>query len=141
VNRRLAIVLALAACLAVGSVSFVVGKPGVNRVKTRLSLIYANTGTPPTDQSVFSGKVKAKNGCKRGRKVTVENFGTGTVVGATGTVIGATKSANNGNYSISLPTAAPAGTYLATAKKKTRKRGNGTKIICRKGVSNAVTAP
>jgi hypothetical protein len=124
----------------VGSVSIAVGKPGVDRVKTRLSLTYANTGTPPSDQSVFSGKVKAKDGCKRKRKVTVENIGTGTVIGDTGTVIDTVTSANNGSYSISLSTAAPAGTYLATAKKK-RKRSDGTKIICRKGVSNAVTAP
>jgi hypothetical protein len=132
-KTRFAIALALIACLVAGSVTTAVGKPGVKKVKTTLTLTYAKTGTPPYNQSVFSGKVKAKEGCKKKREITVRNTGTSAVVGTT-------TSAINGSFSISLPNAAPAGTYQAKAAKKKRKKGNGTKIICKKGLSNIVTA-
>ena len=122
-NRRFAIVMALVACLALGSVTMAVGASTV-KVKTKVTLTFAKTGTPPYNQSVFSGKVKAKKGCKKNRKVSIPN-------------VGKTKSDGSGNYSISTG-AVPAGTYQATAKKKKIKK-NGTTIICKKGKSNTVT--
>jgi hypothetical protein len=131
-KKRFAIALALVACLAVGSVSVAIGKPGVKKVETTLTLTYTQTGTPPYHQSVFAGQVKAKKSCKKNREITVRNTGTGAVVGTT-------TSTSNGSYSISLPTAAPAGTYQAEAAKKVRKKDNGTKIVCKAGTSNTVT--
>jgi hypothetical protein len=132
-KTRFAVALALIACLVAGSVTMAVAKPQTKKVNTTVTLTYTLTGTAPYNQSVFSGKVKAKKGCKKKREITVRNTGTQAVVGTT-------TSANNGSYSISLPNAAPAGTYQAEAAKKKRKKGNGTKIICKKGVSNTVTA-
>jgi hypothetical protein len=124
-NKRFAIVMALIACLALGSVSMAVGNQGVKKVKTKVTLNYTKKGNPPYNQSEFSGKVKAKKGCKKNRKVSISG-------------IGKTKSANNGSYSISLSSAAPSGTYQAVAKKKKIKK-NGKKIVCKKGKSNTVT--
>jgi hypothetical protein len=123
-KKRFAIVMALVACLGVGSVSLAVGKPGVKKVKTKVTLNYTKSGNPPYNQSEFSGKVKAKKGCKKKRKVSISG-------------IGNTKSANDGSYSISLNDAAPSGTYQAVAKKKKIKK-NGKKIVCKKGKSNTV---
>jgi hypothetical protein len=123
-NRRFAIVTALIACLALGSVSMAVGAPGVKKVKTKVTLDYTKSGNPPYDQSEFSGKVKAKKGCKKNRKVIIPD-------------VGSTKSSSSGSYSISLNRAAPGGTYQAKAKKKKLSK-NGKKIVCKKGKSNTV---
>jgi hypothetical protein len=133
-KTRFAIALALIACLVAGSVTMAVAKPGTKKVKTTVTLSYTQTGTPPYNQSAFSGQVKAKKGCKKNRAITVRNTGTQAVVGTT-------TSSSNGSFSISLPTAAPAGNYQAEAAKKKRKKNNGTKIICKKGLSNVVTVP
>ena len=131
-KKRLAIALALVACLVAGSVTTAISKPKVKKVETTLTLTYAETGTAPYSQSAFSGQVKAKKGCKKARDITIRNTGTGAVVGTT-------TSASNGSYSVSLSTVAPAGTYQAEAAKKVRKQNNGTKIVCKKGTSNTVT--
>jgi hypothetical protein len=131
-KKRLAIALALVACLVAGSVTTAIGKPKVKKVETTLTLSHTTTGTAPYNQSAFSGQVSAKKGCKKARDITVRNTGTGTVVGTT-------TSDSNGSYSVSLSTAAPAGTYQAEAAKKQRKNNNGTKIVCKKGTSNTVT--
>jgi hypothetical protein len=123
-NRRFATVLAIVGCLAVGSVSMAVGQAQVEKVKTKVTLDYTKTGSGQYSQSVFDGKVKAKKGCKKNRKVKIPG-------------IGSTKSSSSGTYSISLNRAAPNGTYQATAKKK-KIRKNGTKIVCKKGKSNTV---
>ena len=123
-NRRFAIVTALIACLALGSVSMAVGAQGVKKVKTKVTLDYTKSGSGQYSQSVFDGKVKAKKGCKKNRKVNIPG-------------VGSTKSSNNGSYSISLNRAAQNGTYQATAKKKKIKK-NGKKIVCKKGKSNTV---
>ena len=123
-KKRFAIVMALVACLGVGSVSLAVGKPGVKKVKTNITLNYTKKGNPPYDQSEFSGKVKAKNGCKKNRKVKIPS-------------IGITKSSSDGSYSVSLNKAAPSGTYQAPAKKKKIKK-HGKKIVCKKAKSNTV---
>jgi hypothetical protein len=133
-KTRFAIALALVACLVAGSVTMAVAKPQTKKVETTVTLNYAQTGTPPYHQSVFSGKVKAKKGCKKKREITVRNT-------AYPVVVGTTTSTSNGSFSISLPTAAPPGSYQAEAAKKKRKTNNGTKIICKKGLSNIVTVP
>jgi hypothetical protein len=101
-----------------------VGKPGEKKHRTKDTLDYTKTGTAPYDQSEFSGKVKAKKGCKKNRKVSIPG-------------VGSTKSSSSGRYSISLNRAAAAGTYQATAKKKKIDK-NGKKIVCKKGKSNSV---
>jgi hypothetical protein len=150
-RRRFAIALALIACLAVGSVSAAVGKPGVKKVKTRVTLNYTQTGTPPYHQSFFSGRVKAKKGCKRNREITITNTGTSAVVASTTSssdglysvwlTTASTTSSSDGSYSVSPTTAAPAGTYQAEAAKKKKKTNNGTKIVCKKRASNTVPVP
>ena len=119
--------MALIACLALGSVSMAVGNQGVKKVKTKVTLNYTKKGNPPYNQSEFSGKVKAKKKCKKHRKIKIPG-------------VGKTRSAKNGTYSISLNSAAPSGTYQATAKKK-KIRKHHKKIVCKRGKSNTVTVP
>ena len=123
-KRRFGVVLALVACLALGSVSMSIGAPD-KKVKTKVTLDYTERGNPPYDESAFSGKVKAKKGCKKNRKIKIPG-------------VGDTKSNSSGAYSISLNKGADPGTYQATAKKKKIKK-NGKKIVCKKGKSNKVT--
>lgn len=132
-KKRLAIGLALVACLAAGSAAMAIAKPKVKKVDTTLTLGYSETITTPSgpygpsepsSRSVFSGDVKAKKGCKKNRKVSIPG-------------VGDTKSASDGGYAVSLDTAAPPGTYQATAKKKKIKK-HGKKIVCKKGKSNTV---
>jgi hypothetical protein len=127
-KKSFALAIALIACLVVGSVTVAVGNPQTKKVKTTLTLNYTQSGTAPYNQSVFSGQVKAKKGCKKNREISIPG-------------VGATTSDNSGKYSISTSSAVAPGTYQATAAKKKRKKGNGTKIICKKGVSNTVTVP
>ena len=123
-KKRFAIVIALVACLALGMVSVSIGKPG-QKVTTNVTLDYNETGNPPYNQATFSGKVKAKKGCKKNRKIKLPG-------------VGNTKSNQQGRYSISLNNPASPGTYQATAKKKKIKK-NGKKIVCKKGKSNKLT--
>ena len=69
--------------------------------------------------------MKAKKGCKKGRKIKLN-----------GPAGGSTKSARNGSWSISKNAAS--GTYTATAKKKKIKKKHG-KIVCKKGTSPPIT--
>ena len=69
--------------------------------------------------------MKAKKGCKKGRKITLN-----------GPSSGSTKSSSSGSWSIS--TNAASGTYSATAKKKVIKKKHG-KIVCKKGTSPTIT--
>jgi hypothetical protein len=142
-KKPLATALAIVACLTAGSGATVLAEPKVKKVETTVTLSYAKTTTtpppsgpygpsvPPSTRSVFSGKVKAKKGCKKGRDIRVTNTDTSAVVGTT-------TNSDDGTYSISLSSAAPSGTYQATAKKKKIKKKHGKKIVCKKGKSNTV---
>jgi hypothetical protein len=137
-KKPLAIALATVACLTAGSGATVLAKPKVKKVQTTVTLNYAKTTTttpsgPYTPsvtsiRSVFSGEVTAKKGCQKGRDISVTNTDTSAVVGTI-------TNSDDGSYSISLSSAAPSGTYQATAKKKKIKK-HGKKIVCKKGKSN-----
>lgn len=135
-KQRLVIALALVACLLAGSVAGTIAKPKVKKIDTTVALSYSKTSTTPSGpygpnepstKAVFSGELKAKQGCKKGRKVSIPG-------------IGMTESSSDGSFSISLNGAAPAGTYQATATKKKIKKDH-KKIKCKKGKSNEVNLP
>lgn len=133
--KRLSLIaLALVACLAIGSVTMAVaGQSQAKKVKTKVTLSYTPSQTGPYgEQASFNGKVKAKKVCRKGRKVSVKNVGTGAIVGKT-------KTNKKGKYSISAGSGAAPGTYQAKVKKKTKKKKNGTKIVCKRAKSNKVT--
>ena len=128
-KRVLVIATALNVCVAFCA-AFAVAN--TKKVNTKVSINFAagNSTDPytPYTEDVFSGDVKAKKGCKKGRKIKLK-----------GPATGSTKSANNGSWEISVCTA-PDGTYKAVAKKKTIKKKHG-KIVCKKGTSPSITVP
>ena len=118
------LVVAMALSLCVGFAALAVAN--TKKVSTKVSINFkAGSATAPYTQDVFSGEVKAKKGCKKGRKITLN-----------GPSSGSTKSSSNGSWSIS--TNAASGTYSATAKKKVIKKKHG-KIVCKKGTSPTIT--
>ena len=118
------LVVAMALSLCVGFAALAVAN--TKKVNTKVSINFkAGSSTAPYTEDVFSGEVKAKKGCKKGRKITLN-----------GPSSGSTKSSSNGSWSIS--TNAASGTYSATAKKKVIKKKHG-KIVCKKGTSPTIT--
>ena len=118
------LVVAMALSLCVGFAALAVAN--TKKVNTKVSINFkAGSTTAPYTEDVFSGEVKAKKGCKKGRKITLN-----------GPSSGSTKSSSNGSWSIS--TNAASGTYSATAKKKVIKKKHG-KIVCKKGTSPTIT--
>ena len=118
------LVVAMALSLCVGFAALAVAN--TKKVNTKVSINFkAGSSTAPYTEDVFSGEVKAKKGCKKGRKITLN-----------GPSSGSTKSSSNGSWSIS--TNAASGTYTATAKKKEIKKKHG-KIVCKKGTSPTIT--
>jgi hypothetical protein len=124
-KRLIVVAVALAMCLAVGSTAL--AKKGETvKVKSKITLNYQTTGTPPYDEgSRFYGKVKGKKApgqykkkCKQGRKVKVSG-------------VGKTRTAANGTYELFLDGPAAPGTYTAKVKKKTVHK-KGKKIVCKK---------
>jgi hypothetical protein len=134
---RFGIAVAIVVCLAFvfATLSF-----GASTIATaKLTLSFKSTGTPPYNQSTFSGKLKitgtysnsspkAKASptktCKKGRKVVVKGVGSG-------------KTNKKGKYAFTVSDPKP-GTYQAKVKKKV-KTVQGTKIVCKKAKSNKVT--
>ena len=118
------LVVAMALSLCVGFAALAVAN--TKKVNTKVSINFkAGSSTAPYTEDVFSGEVKAKKGCKKGRKITLN-----------GPSSGSTKSSSSGSWSIS--TNAASGTYSATAKKKVIKKKHG-KIVCKKGTSPTIT--
>ena len=140
-KKLLVIVAALVACLAIGSATVATAKKKkTKKITTTISL--AVTVTPagpyapyPQGSGTFSGKVKAKgpSGCRKNRTVTISRAGS-PIVGQVGTD-------PNGNYTLSIPAAPPAGTYTAFVPKKVIKKKNGKKTICKAATSPPVVVP
>jgi hypothetical protein len=128
---RFGIALAIVACLALGIATVSFGDS--TTVKAKLTLSFSSTGTPPYNQSTFSGKIKInsvkgkvspKQTCKKGRKVKINGVGSG-------------KTNKKGKYAFTVSDPKP-GTYQAKVKKKV-KTVKGDKIVCKKAKSNKVT--
>ena len=118
------LVIAVALSVCVGFAALAVAN--TKKVNTKVSINFkAGSSTAPYTEDVFSGEVKAKKGCKKGRKITLN-----------GPSSGSTKSSSSGSWSIS--TNAASGTYTATAAKKKIKKKHG-KIVCKKGTSPTIT--
>ena len=128
---RFGIAVAIVACLALGFATLSFG--ATTNVKAKLTLSFSTTGTPPYNQSTFSGRVKVSTGhgkvspkktCKKGRKVKINGVGSG-------------KTNKKGKYAFTVSDPKP-GTYQAKVKKKV-KTIHGDKIVCKKAKSNKVT--
>ena len=139
-KKVLVIVAALVACLAIGSATVATAKKKkTKKITTTISLAVAVTPAGPYNPyppgtGTFSGKVSAKgpSGCRKGRTVTISRGG--PIVGQVGTN-------SNGNYTLAIPTAPPAGTYTAFVPKKVIKKKNGKKTICKAATSPPVVVP
>lgn len=136
-RRVLVAATALIACLAIGSATVATAKPKKKKVTTTISLSIAVTpANAPYTQGAgtFSGNVSAKgpSGCRKDRTVTISRGA--PIVGQVGTD-------SNGNYSLTIATAPPAGTYTASVPKKVIKKKNGKKTICLAATSPPVVVP
>jgi hypothetical protein len=144
-KRLLMIAVAMAACLAFGSISVALAGPKTKNVTSTISLSFKDAGNPtynPYDRDRFEGKVNAKKRfCRKKRSVSVKNTGTGQVVETTTTdqdgeySVDATPGATTGPYNPS------AGTYRAKVKTKKRVKPNGNVLRCRRASSKLVTVP
>jgi hypothetical protein len=132
---RFGIAVALVACLALGFAALSFAAGATVTAKAKLTLSFKSTGTPPYNQSTFSGKLKittvnaktsASKVCKKGRKVSVPGIGSG-------------KTNKKGKFAFTVSDPPP-GTYQAKVKKKV-KVVQGTKFVCKKAKSNKVTVP
>ena len=127
------LVMALVACVAVGSVTVAVAKPGddkkpkIKKIKTKVKITYQAGQGPGTynpyqpydpydpngTNATFTGKVKAKKDCDRRRKVTVSG-------------LGRTSTSKDGQFSFTFPgSSATPGNYKVRVKGKRYSRGNG----------------
>jgi hypothetical protein len=130
--RKLALLLvaALVATVAFGLVAATAAEK--TKVKTKVTIKYdSGSGAPYYENASFSGKVKAKKGCKKNRKVKVKQVG--------GTTVGTDKTNNNGRYEVSAGSFNE-GSFFAKAKKKKIHKNNKT-IVCKKGKSKTITIP
>lgn len=126
------LVMALVACVAVGSVTVAAAKPGhhkvkVKKIKTKVNVGYQPGQAPTTfdpynpynpydpdgTNATFSGKVKAKKDCDRRRKVTISR-------------LGQTSTSKDGQFSFTFPgNSATPGNYRVRVKGKRYSRGGG----------------
>ena len=125
------LVVAMVACLTVGSVAVAAAKPKDKpkkiKVNTKVNLNYTNGSAPTTfdpynpytpydpngQNASFNGKVKAKKGCARRRSVTVSR-------------LGQTSSDRDGQFSFAVNgAAAEPGNYRIRVKGKKFVRGKG----------------
>ncbi len=143
------LVVAMVACLAVGSVAVAAAKPHHNhkpkkiKVKTKVNLNYTPGSAPTTfdpynpyspydpdgQNASFNGKVKAKKGCARRRSVTVSR-------------LGQTSSDRDGQFGYAVNgAAAEPGNYRIRVKGKKFTRGSGKhkRIIKCKPASKTLT--
>jgi hypothetical protein len=137
-KRVLVAVTALVACLAIGSASVATAKPKTKNVTTTITLSIAVTPYTPYSpgSGTFSGKVSAKgpSGCRKNRTVTISRGGP---------IVGQVVTDPNGTYSLTIPTAPPAGTYTASVEEKVVKKGKKQKkkFICSAATSPPVVVP
>lgn len=112
---------------AIGSAA----KPAT-KVKTKLTIKFTPGTDPyiPDDRGAFSGRVRAKKGCARGRKIVVRSVRDGRTV-ARG------RSNRRGRYRAPARSEITRGRYQAFAKQKTLRRG-GKRIVCRAGKSRKI---
>jgi hypothetical protein len=130
--RKLALLLAaaLVATVAFGLVAATAAEK--TKVKTKVTIKYdSGSGAPYYENASFSGKVKAKKGCKKNRQVKVKQVG--------GATVGTDKSNKNGKYEVSAGSFNE-GSFFAKAKKKVIEKNNKT-IVCKKGKSKTITIP
>ena len=133
-TKRLTLVTALVACLAIGSAEVATAKLKKETIPTVISVAFIITpANPPSTpaSTTFSGQISAKgpSGCSEGRTVTISR-------------IGPIPTDLNGQYSISLPYAPEPGAYTASVDKRVIKRKKkGKKFICAKAVTAPVTIP
>jgi hypothetical protein len=128
-----AVVVALVALLAVGSVTAVAGKKKVIKVKTTVSISFNPGSGDYYEQASFNGRVKAKKRgvCKKKRKVKIVNKDDGDVVGKA-------VSKNNGNYKTGVDNSfVPGDRYYAKVKRAVIEKKK-KKIVCKKAKSNAI---
>jgi hypothetical protein len=124
------LVAALVATVAFGVLAATAAEK--TKVKTKVTIKYnAGTGAPYYENASFSGKVKAKKGCKKNRKVKVKEEG--------GQTVGKDRSNNNGRYEVAAGSFNEGDFFAKVKKKKLEKKGKT--IVCKKARSKTISVP
>lgn len=107
-----------------------VAQAKTKRVDSDISLRYVPGDSFYEENDVFKGRVNSKKRkCERERKVRLIQKGVGQV--------GRDETNRRGRYKIALDNAGD-GRYVAKVKRKTYRKNNGNKVVCRRAKSNVV---
>ena len=97
------------------------------KVRTSVKLEYSANGAA---DSSFSGQVKARKGCQKGRTVALwDRYGGHRA---------SDRSDARGRYKITYSPYPGTGPYFAKARERKITKDNGDKIVCREGTSKRV---
>jgi hypothetical protein len=139
-RRISALLAAVIACLAIGSVA-VAAKKKSKRVNVQSSITFQIANTPANvfspGAATYSGAITAggPEGCTIGRAVTILRDG----VPHTGTV-----SEPDGSYRVTVAAAAPPGTYTASVPErrvKEKRKGKKKTFVCAAATTSPVAIP
>jgi hypothetical protein len=128
-KKPFVLIAAIVAAVGLGTAVAVAKK--TTEVTTRVTANWTADPDEPATGS-FSGRVKAKKVCQKGRKVTVSD-GVNKVASDT--------SNDRGEYKISYSPAGSEVRYFFTRAQKKITENNGDKIVCKKSKRVAVEVP
>jgi hypothetical protein len=123
------------ACMSVavlGAIALVAGVATAHEAKYETKKVTIRHPDPQT----FKGKVRAGGGCKPDRTVKVTKL---DEYGGKSDPVGTSQTDESGRWTMSLPSAATAGSYKAVAKKDTAEGEDGVLHKCKKGTSRVIS--
>jgi len=115
-----------------GAITLVAGVATAHEAKYETKKVTIRHPDPQT----FKGKVRAGGGCKVDRTVKVTKV---DEYGGKGDPVGTTQTDESGRWTMSLSSAATAGTYKAVAKKDTAEGEGDVLHKCKKGTSAVIS--
>jgi hypothetical protein len=115
-----------------GAISLVAGVATAHEAKYKTKKVRIKHPDPKT----FTGKVRARGGCKVDRTVKVTKL---DEYGGKSDPVGISQTDESGRWTMSLPSAATAGSYKAVAKKDTAEGEDGVLHKCKKGTSRVIS--
>jgi hypothetical protein len=135
-KRGLPVVLALIACLAVGSATIAMGKTKKKRISTTISMTVTTTNAGPyTEASARAyGNVSARGpkGCTKGRRV---------VIFRNGLLVATVLTGKGGAYSVTFTGSSSGNWQAGVTDRKIKKKKKHKKYICKLAATGVVVTP
>ena len=133
-RKALLIVVALAACLAVGSASVATAK--TKKIQTTIVLTVTSTGAGPYTpaSTTANGSVSARGprGCTKGRTVLIFRNGVSVATVKTG---------ESGQYSVTITGLSSGNWQAGVTKRVIKKKKKHKKFVCRPAATGVVVIP